>query len=69
MRKPVRTPCGGRDLPGDLDHVDRANMIARCTWRRCYAEVKLYRNDHGNLVPMTHLHGARPQWSDFIHDR
>jgi hypothetical protein len=69
MRKPVRSPCGGRDLPGDLDHIDRDKMIARCTWRGCYAEVKLYKNDHGDLVPMNHPHKARPQWTDYIHDR
>ena len=44
-------------------------MTGRCTFPKCNAEVKVYKNDHGFYVSKLHSYQASPQWSQFMHNR
>lgn len=44
-------------------------MTGRCTFPGCNAEVKVYKNDHGDYVSKLHSYKTDPQWSQFMHNR
>lgn len=44
-------------------------MTGRCTFPKCNAEVKVYKNDHGFYVSKLHSYQANPQWSQFMPNR
>ena len=69
MKKPIQPPCKGYDCAGYVDQIDRTNMTGRCTFPKCNAEVKVYKNDHGFYVSKLHSYQADPQWSQFMHNR
>jgi hypothetical protein len=69
VKKPIQHPCKGYDCTGYVDQIDRTNMIGRCTFPKCNAEVKVYKNDRGVDVSKYHRYQANPQWSQFMHNR
>ena len=69
MKKPNQPPCKGYGCAGYVDHIDETNMIGRCTFPKCNAEVRLYKIDCGIYVSMHHSYKADPQWSQFMHNR
>ena len=69
MKKPIQPPCKGYDCAGYVDQIDQTNMTGRCTFPKCNAEVKVYKNNHGFYVSKLHSYQADPQWSQFMHNR
>jgi len=69
MRKLIQPPCKGRERRGYVDRIDKVEMIGRCTFPKCGAEVKVYQNEDGDYVSRSHRYQASPQWTDFIHGR
>ena len=69
MKKQKQPPCKGYDCAGYVDHIDQTNMTGRCTFPKCNALVKVYKNDHGVWVSKHHSYKANPQWSQFLHNQ
>jgi hypothetical protein len=69
VKKSIQPPCKGYECAGYVDKIDQTNMTGRCTFPGCNAEVKVYKNDHGDYVSKLHSYKTDPQWSQFMHNR
>lgn len=69
MAKLIQPPCKGHDLRIYVDRIDKVEMIGRCTFPKCGAEVRVYKNEYGDYVSRPHRYQGRPQWSDYMHNR